>query len=345
MIAFIVVLATSLLLSLALTPVAARLGRRWGIVDVPDERRRHQGIIPRSGGIAIYFSFAIAILIIPLLPEAWMPPAPEGTDPNEITRLAGVFFGLTLLAIVGLVDDAKELSARAQFLFHLLAALIAIAFLIFIEVVNNPFTDRQVWIPWPLPVFITVFWITGMISTVNFLDGLDGLAAGVTAICSLILTIHMLREQQYSVALLPLALLGTTLGFLPFNFHPAKIFMGSGAHLLGYALATLSIIAGARVATILLVLGIPIVDVAWQAYSRWRGGKAIGGRDRGHLHYRLQDLGLSQRQIVAIYCLFSASFGAMALLLSHRIYKLGALLILGGVALALLFFTTRRASR
>ncbi len=345
MIAFIVVLATSLLLSLALTPLAARLGRRWGLVAVPDERRRHQGIIPRSGGLAIYVSCAIAMLIIPFLPPEWMPPTPEGPDPNETTRLAGVLIGMTVLAAVGVVDDRKELSARAQFAAHLLAALIAIAFLIFIEVVNNPFTDQQVWISWPLPILITVFWITGMISTVNFLDGLDGLAAGVTAICSLILTIHMVREQQYSVALLPLALFGAMAGFLPFNAHPARIFMGSGAHVVGYALGTLSIIAGARVATILLVMGIPIVDVAWQAYSRWRGGKAMGGADRGHLHYRLQDAGLSQRQIVAVYCLFSAAFGALALLLSHRIYKLGALVILGGAALALLFFTTRRAPR
>jgi UDP-GlcNAc:undecaprenyl-phosphate GlcNAc-1-phosphate transferase len=183
-----------------------------------------------------------------------------------------------------------------------------------------------------------------MISTVNFLDGLDGLAATITAITSAILTIHMIREHQYSVALLPLALLGSTLGFLPFNFHPARIFMGStGAYVLGYALGTLSIIAGARVATILLVMGIPIMDVAWQAYSRWRRKQSAGAGDRGHLHYRLLSLGLSQRQIVGLYSLFAAVFGILALLISYRIYKFFALLVLGLLSLVMFNAITRRS--
>lgn len=344
MLAFVVVFVASWALAFALTPLAIKLGLRWGIVAVPDERRRHQGIIPRSGSFSLYVSLVMALGLIMVLPPEWMPPTPEGPDPNEMTRLMGVMLGLTFLFFVGLVDDCKELAPRVQLAAHIIAALIAIAFLIFIEVVNNPFTaDQQWWIPWPLPLFITVFWIAGMVSTVNFLDGLDGLAAGVTAIVAAILVIHMIRERQYSVALLPLALLGATLGFLPFNMHPAKIFMGSGAHLLGFALGTLSIIAGARVATMLLVMFIPIADVAWQAYSRWRLGKQVGHGDRGHLHYRLLDLGLSQRQIVGLYYAVTAGLGALALLISHRIYKLVALILLGGVSLALLFFTARRS--
>jgi UDP-GlcNAc:undecaprenyl-phosphate/decaprenyl-phosphate GlcNAc-1-phosphate transferase len=344
MIAFVLVFAVSLLLSLALTPVIARLGRRWGLVAIPDETRHHQGVIPQSGGIAMYFAFVIAILLIPLMPRQWMPPTPEGPDPKEIIRLAGVFFGATFLVLAGVWDDRKKLPAWTQFVLHLVAALIAMVFLIFIEVLNNPFTNAQIWILWPFPIFITLFWIMGMISTVNFLDGLDGLAASVTAITSAILTIHMISEHQYSVALLPLALLGSTLGFLPFNFHPAKVFMGStGAYVLGYALGTLSIIAGARVATILLVMGIPIMDVAWQIYSRWRKKRAVGARDRGHLHYRLLSLGLSQRQIVGLYSLFSAVFGIMALLISYRVYKFFALLILGVLSLIMFSAITRRS--
>ena len=344
MVAFVLVFAVSLILSLTLTPLAIRVGRRWGLVAIPDERRHHVGIIPQSGSLSLYLAFALTLLLIVSLPMGWMPPMPEGPDPNESTRLFGVLAGLTFLFVVGLIDDKKDLSSRIQLLAHVAAAGIAMAFLIFIEVVNNPFTDQQLWIPWPLPVLITVFWIAGMISTVNFMDGLDGLAAGVTAIVALVLTIHMIREQQYSVALLPLALLGSTLGFLPFNVHPARIFMGSGAHLLGYALGTLSIIAGARVATMLLVLLIPIMDVAWQAYTRWRAGKQVGEGGRGHLHYRLLDLGLSQRQIVALYYLVTAILGGLALFISHRLYKLFALLILGGFGLVLLIFTTRRRS-
>ena len=343
MIAFVVVFAISFALSLLATPMAERLGRRWGIVAVPDETRHHRGIVPRSGGLAIYVSLAVALLVVALMPRAWMPPTPEGPDPNEMRRLAGVLVGLTFLVVVGLIDDIKELAARTELLLHVAAAVIAMAFLIFIEVVNNPFTNQQVWIPWPIPFFITVFWIAGMISTVNFLDGLDGLAVGVTALVSVVLTIHMIREQQYSVALLPLALLGTTLGFLPYNLFPAKIIMGSGAYLLGYALGTLSIIAGARVATILLVMGIPIMDVAWQAYCRWRAGRNVGQRDRGHLHYRLLRLGLSQRQIVGLYYLLTALSGTAALLLSSRLYKLLALVILGLFGLWALLFTTKRS--
>ena len=343
MTAFVIVFAISFVLSLITTPIAAKLGRRWGIVAVPDERRRHVGSVPHSGGIALYLSFAVALLAVAVMPAEWMPPTPEGPDPNEITRLAGVFFGLTFLFIVGLVDDLKELPARTQFVFHVIASLIAMAFLIFIELVNNPFTDTQFWIPWPLPFFITVFWIAGMISTVNVLDGLDGLAAGVTAIVSVVLLIHMIREQQYSVALLPLGLLGATLGFLPFNLHPARVFMGGGAHLLGYAIGTLSIIAGARVATILLVMGIPIMDLAWQAYTRWRAGRNIGRGDRGHLHYRLLDLGLSQRQIVGLYYLVTAGAGSVALLLSSRLFKFLALLALGVFGIWVLVSTRKRS--
>ena len=149
---------------------------------------------------------------------------------------------------------------------------------------------------------LTIFWFMGMINTVNWLDGLDGLAAGVAAIMSRVLAIHMIREGQYSVALLPVALLGATLGFLPFNFNPAQVFMGSsGSYFLGWALAALGIMAGAKVATVLLVMGLPILDVAWLIYNRWRRGGKPGFKGRDHLHHRLLDIGFTQRQIVLGY--------------------------------------------
>jgi UDP-GlcNAc:undecaprenyl-phosphate GlcNAc-1-phosphate transferase len=147
------------------------------------------------------------------------------------------------------------------------------------------------------------------------------------------------------VALFPLALAAACLGFLPFNFQPARVFMGSsGSMFLGFAIASLSILAPAKVATALLVLGIPIIDVAWLTVQRWRrGNPAQAGRD--HLHYRLLDVGLSPRQIVLLYYLFCATFGMLALLIEDRLFKLVALAIMGGLTLTLLWWLARTGSK
>ena len=152
----------------------------------------------------------------------------------------------------------------------------------------------------------------------------------------------MLREQQYSVALLPLALLGATLGFLPYNFHPAKVFLGSGSMVLGYAIAALGIAAGAKLALILLVLSIPIVDVAWLIISRWRAGRSAAEADRRHLHFRLLDVGFSQRQVVLLYYAYCILLGTAALLIDSRLLKLAALVGLGVLVLVLLAWLARR---
>ncbi|MCL5951548.1 MAG: undecaprenyl/decaprenyl-phosphate alpha-N-acetylglucosaminyl 1-phosphate transferase, partial [Chloroflexi bacterium] len=183
----------------------------------------------------------------------------------------------------------------------------------------------------------TLFWIVGMMNTVNWLDGVDGLAGGVVAIAGIVLIVHTFRYEQYSIALLPLALVGSVLGFLVFNFYPARIFMGSaGALVLGFVLGVLSIIGAARVAFALLVLGIPILDVAWLIVSRLRAGKSPFIADRSHLHHRLLDHGLSPRAIVLLYYGFSAVSGLLALTLPLGLYKLIALVIIGLGALLLL---------
>ena len=340
---FAVVFVTACGLALVVTPLAGRLGLRYGIVDRPGGRRRHRGIVSRLGGVALYLAFTAALLIsLPL--RSWLPPGPLGPDPKEMIRLTAVLLGSTFIFTVGLLDDKYELSPTLLYLGQTIAALIAIAGLVFIERVMNPFTNELTVFPCPLIIAFTLFWYVGMMNTVNFLDGLDGLAAGVAAITAAVLTMLMLRAGQYSVALLPLALLGATLGFLPYNFHPARVFMGScGSLFLGFALAALSLVAGARVATILLVLGVPILDVAWQIFSRLRRGRSIGRGDRGHLHFRLLDLGLSQRQIVGLYWGFSAAFGVLALTLSSRLYKLIAIIGLGVVALIVLPLVSRQA--
>ena len=334
---FVLVFAVAFVLALALTPLARRMGQRYGFVATPGGRRRHAGRKSRLGGLALFVAFVVAAVLAQFLPVARQ-------DPKELTRLVGLLLGGTFIFLVGIYDDKRELRPSPQIIAQLIAALIAIQFLIFIEYINNPLTNQQTApFPWPFVVAFTLFWLMGMMNTVNWLDGMDGLAAGVAAILSAVLAIHMYREGQHSVALLPLALLGATLGFLPYNFHPASVFMGSsGSFFLGFVVGALGIIAGAKMATVLLVMGIPILDVAWRIFDRLRQGRSPLIGDRGHLHFRLLDLGLSHRQIVLLYYLFCSSFGLLAMVISSRIYKFMALLVLGAMTLVLLLFVSRR---
>jgi UDP-GlcNAc:undecaprenyl-phosphate GlcNAc-1-phosphate transferase len=307
-------------------------------VDKPGPRRWHEGIIPRTGGIALAVAFLATILLAQRLPV-------PRQDPNELTRFLGIVLGVAFVFIFGLIDDRLEFSAAPQYVAQVVASLIAIAFMVFIERVMNPFTNQVLVFPFVLVVAFTLVWIMGMINTFNFLDGLDGLAAGVGAIISAVLAAHMWREGQFSVALLPLALLGATLGFLPFNFSPARVFMGSsGSWVLGYAVATLGIAAGAKLATVLLVLSIPIVDVAWLIISRLWARQSIGQADRRHLHFRLLDLGLSQRQVVLLYYAYCLILGVAALLIQSRMLKLISLVFLGGLTLLFLAWLARHPS-
>lgn len=337
--AYLLVFTVAALSALIVTPLTARLGYRWGMTVAPGGRRAHRGVISRAGGLGIFLPFLLALMVGLALQ---IPTA----DPNEPRRLLGLVIGSLWMFLVGLADDRWDLSPRLQLAAQLVAGFIAVATLIFIERVNNPLTNQVVVFPPPVVVLLTLFWIAGMVNTVNWLDGLDGLAAGVAAILCAVLTVHMDRVGQPSVALLPLALLGATLGFLPYNFHPARVFMGSnGAFFLGYALGCLGIIAGARVATVLLVMGIPIADAAWQIMDRVRQRRSPTQGDRGHLHFRLVDLGLPQPVIVLAYWAFCGVFGFLALSVSSRLYKLLALLALGGVVILVLALLARRSGR
>jgi UDP-GlcNAc:undecaprenyl-phosphate GlcNAc-1-phosphate transferase len=337
-VSFFTVFVIAFGLALVLTPLAGWVAKRYGLVAVPGPRRVHRGKVPRLGGVALYVAFTAAVIVAQFLPV-------PRQDPKELTRLLGVLLGSTFMFVVGLYDDRRELPPTPQLLAQLAVALMANGFLVFIERVNNPFTDQQVVFPLYFTVTFTVFWIMGMITTVNWLDGLDGLAAGVAAIASAVLAFHMYHEGQYSISLVPLALLGATLGFLPYNFHPARVFMGScGALFLGYAMGTVSIVAGGRVAMILLALGLPILDVAWQIVNRLRRGRSVSQADLGHLHYRLLDIGLSQRQIVLLYYLFCAFFGGLALVISSRLYKFYAIVGFGLLAMAALWWLAHQGT-
>jgi len=323
----------SFLMALAITPLAGWIGRRAGMLDAPGGRRQHRGLVPRTGGIALYLAFTGAALM-----AQWLP-VPR-FDPNEIIRLAGLLIGGAFLFIVGLADDRWGLAPRWQYLAHAAAAAIAILFLIFVEYFYNPLNDERVTFPLWLTVGFTLFWIMGMVNTVNWLDGLNGLAAGVTAIACAVLFINAafrLNPPQMSVALLPLALLGACLGFLPWNLS-ARVFMGSsGAWFLGFTLGCLAIIGGAKVAAVLLVMAVPIIDVAWLIVRRARRGVSVGTGGRDHLHFRLLDAGIPQWKIVAGYYAFCAAFGGLALITPSRFYKLVALIVLGILVLLVLW--------
>jgi UDP-GlcNAc:undecaprenyl-phosphate GlcNAc-1-phosphate transferase len=328
LIAYLVVFALSLLLSLVLTPLCIRLGVGTGIVARPGGRRQHVGLVPKLGGLVVLGAF-VGGALISLAVRPWLPPPPEGPDPNEMRRFAAILVGTIGIGLFGLLDDKYELRSTPQYIAQVVVSCVAIAGLVFIERVRSPFTGEIYVFPWPMVWGLTLLWLMGMMNTVNFLDGLDGLAAGVATIVSVVLVVHMLRVGHYGPALLPMALIGAMLGFLPFNFYPAKIFLGSGAITLGYLIGTLSLVAGARVATVTLVMGIPIVDVIWQIQNRWRHGRSMSDGDRGHLHFRLQDLGWSQPQIVLLYWAFCALFGILALVVSSGLFKLVAIAGLG----------------
>jgi len=340
---FLLVFLSAAVTAAVMTPVAQRLGDRLGWVDRPGGRRKHRGIISRLGGMAMCAGFTVGVLATLLLPQEWFPPR---LDPKEWFRLTGLLIGTTAAFVFGLLDDKFQFPTRPQYIAQFLLSLIAVIFIIFIERINDPLGSGQIVFPWPVIWGLTIFWFMGMINTVNWLDGLDGLAAGVSAILAAFLIIHMIREGQFSVALLPVALLGAVLGFLPFNFNPARIFMGSaGSYFLGWALAALAIIGGAKVATVLLVMSLPILDVAWLIYDRWRRGDRPGAGGRDHLHYRLLDIGFSQRQIVLGYYAFCATCGVLALGLGSRVFKLVALLVLAAAVLAVLAWVSRQPVR
>ncbi len=319
----IATLGIAFTLSLLLTWIAMRAGIRFGIADKPGGRRKHTRITSRLGVLPLFGAFTLTALA----GRAFGVPS---LDPNEPARFIAFIAGGCIVFALALLDDKFNLPPRWQFALQIAAAFIAIAGQIYIERFTNPLTRELVILPEALGpiagnfvvVTLTLFWFLGMMNTVNFLDGVDGLASTVALIAAGVVAIHMLREGQFSVALLPIALVGTLLGFLTFNFPPAKIFLGGGALYLGYALACAGIIGGAKIALLLLVMGLPIIDVLWQMIDRVRHGRSPTSSDRGHLHFRLADAGWPAIRIVALYATACILFGGAALLPISPLAKL-----------------------
>ncbi|HEU4327469.1 MAG TPA: MraY family glycosyltransferase [Roseiflexaceae bacterium] len=355
--ALVATFVVALALTALLMPPVMRLCERRGWVATPGGRRLHARPTPTIGGIAIYTGFVLTVgLTFALAPIEQL-----RRSPVELLRIGLVLLGATVIFAVMWLDDVVELRPLPKLVGQIVAALIAVGPFLWDQTLYTPDDQARGIIltafnfplvgkihlyhlsPW-IAIGATLFWIAGMNNTINFSDGMDGLAGGISLIAALALALHAVRLGQYTVALLPLALAGACAGFLLFNFPPARIFMGdSGAHLLAYVLATSAILGGAKLATVLLVLGVPILDVAWLIVSRLSGGHspAHGGRD--HLHHRLIDLGFSPRQILAFYYTLSASFGLLGVADTPQLVKLVALVLLGLIAGAVLIYAARRA--
>jgi UDP-GlcNAc:undecaprenyl-phosphate/decaprenyl-phosphate GlcNAc-1-phosphate transferase len=342
--AALAVVGLAALVAWGTTPLVARLARRAAAVDVPRlPKHVHGRPTPRWGGLALALGFfAASGLVYAVHAWGWTPPA---SDPDDWWRIQGVLIGAVVALAFGMWDDWRELSPLPQLAVQAVLSLVAISHVVWIEVFGNPLTASRsdlIFLPTWLTIPFTVFWIVGMMNTVNFLDGLDGLAAGVALIAAVLFAWHAYSLGQTTVALFSLALAGSCLGFLPWNFFPARIFMGTaGSALLGYCLATLAILAPAKVATALLVLSLPILDVAWLVVNRMRQGRSPLSGSRDHLHHRLYDLGLSQRRVVLLYYAFATVGGGLALLLPARVYKLYALLALTAIVLSVLWMVSR----
>jgi UDP-GlcNAc:undecaprenyl-phosphate/decaprenyl-phosphate GlcNAc-1-phosphate transferase len=317
--AYIIVFCLALGTSLAIMPVARYLSFRFDITSDPGGRRQEALPMPKLGGLAIFGGFIITIILAQHLPVPRF-------DSYEIIRLIGLIIGSTLIFLLGVVDDLMDLNYFQTFLGQIITAGIAISFQIFIEFFNNPFTGQQT-DPWApiVTITLTMFWLVLMMNTVNLLDGSDGLAVGVVVIAGLILFLNSafrLEPPQTSVSLLPLALSGASLGFLVYNFYPAKMYMGGSAWFLGYVLGALSIIGGAKMATILLVMGLPLMDLGWQVVNRLRHGRNPFQGDRGHLHFRLLDTGrYTPGQVALGYYGICSIFGFLTLATTSQLFK------------------------
>jgi UDP-GlcNAc:undecaprenyl-phosphate/decaprenyl-phosphate GlcNAc-1-phosphate transferase len=341
-------LAAATVVSFVLTPLAIRLAPRLGAIDLPDTdpatgRRVHRRPIPRTGGLAVAASF-VGVGALGLVANQVFDVTLPGR-PVSRTEVAALFAGVGVGAIIGYLDDRFELRARWQFIAQFVLAGIALLGGIAITRLPNPLGDAGIVLTDVAAVAATTLWIVGMLNSVNFVDGLDGLLGGIALIAVTTMGVFSLVAApiQPVVAMLCALLAGSLLGFLPYNFHPARTFIGTaGVFAVGYALAVLSVLGTAKVAVALLVLGVPIIDTFWIIIRRVSAGRSPFSADRGHFHHRLLDLGLSHRQVVLLIYAICVVLAVLSLVLSGR-GQISVFLIVvlgGGVALYLL---TRRA--
>lgn len=314
---------SSFVLSILLTPFVKKLAIRWGVVDKPEARKVHTSLMPRMGGLAIYLSFLITYIILLEL------------HLFEPVRFINAFMlGSLVIVLTGILDDKYQLSPKVKFIGQIIAALIIVFYGEKVHTLNIPLFDESLNLGW-LGIPITILWIVGVTNAINLIDGLDGLAAGVSMIAASTLFVVSLLMGNFIVATILIALIGSIFGFLFFNFHPAKIFMGdTGSLFLGFSLATLSLLEFKQVTIItfvlpVLILGVPIVDTLFAMLRRYINHVPITMPDKNHLHHRLLKKGFSHRSSVLIIYGISAVFGLLAILTINLPIWGSCLVILG----------------
>ena len=308
--------AAAALISFVLTPLVRRIALGLNAVDEPGMRRVNTVPVPRGGGVAVAIAFIAVGIVLSNLNSSSLQPTPDVA--NDPRRIVALLLGGALATVFGVLDDYFDLRARWQFVGQLGLAAIAIGFGIVVVRLNNP-VGQDFFLAQPFAVGFTVLWVVGMINSLNFIDGLDGLSSGVAIIAALTLGTISLSAgiAQPFIAALCFALAGALVGFLRWNFQPASVFIGtSGVMFVGYTLAILSILGTAKVAIALLVLGVPIIDAFWIIVRRLVQGRSPFSPDRGHLHHRLLDVGLSHRQTVVLIYAVCIVLGFLSLFLS-----------------------------
>ena len=326
-------------ISFVLTPLVRRAAIQVDAIDHPDDRRVNVVPIPRGGGIAVATAFIAVGVIFSLANEQLgFLPIPFAVDPPSLVAL---LLGGALAAAIGVLDDSFDLRARWQFAGQLVLAMLAIGLGVTVDFIANPLGAGLIRFDGPFAIGFTVLWIAGMINSINFIDGLDGLSSGVALIAALTLGTISLTTQvsQPFIAVLCFGLAGALLGFLRWNFHPASVFVGtSGVMFIGYTLAVLAILGTAKVAVALLVLGVPIIDAFWIIVRRLAQGRSPFTPDRGHLHHRLLDVGLSHRATVLFIYAICVVLAALSLLLSgaNQVVAFAAVFVTIGVMLLVL---------
>jgi UDP-N-acetylmuramyl pentapeptide phosphotransferase/UDP-N-acetylglucosamine-1-phosphate transferase len=338
-------LLCSLLLSVLLCGLVDRLARRQGWLDMPSPRRVHKTPLPRLGGVGMALAFLPLAAII----------GERALPPNFLPEMRWGLLGALLITAFMVLDDLRDLSPLAKLIAQFAAAAIPVAAGLRIDHVstplNNPFSPNPLASPIALPplvaIVVTLLWFAGMMNAVNALDGIDGLAGGVVAIAAAALALHtaLYMQVELGVAFLMALLAAVCIGFLWWNWPPARLIMGdSGSNFLGYTLAMLSILGAARLATALLVLGIPILDFAYVIWMRRRTGHGAMHFDLGHLHHRLLKAGLTTPAILGLLYSLTALAGVAALFL-EKTQKLFGFAVLIVLAFLVIVSLPRRLTR
>ncbi len=317
---YLLALATSFVTAFAATPQIRKLALKVGVLDAIGERRMHTEPKPRIGGIAVYLGLAFSLFVT----IGFALKTTLFYRANDTQDFFGLLFGSTLIMLVGVWDDVMGMRPRNKFVAQIVVAIVSMVYGFHIpgfEIPGERYVNLPFWIDYP----VTLVWYLGMMNAINFLDGLDGLLAGVTAISGVFLFAIASGHGQVGAALVLCGLIGGATGFLPYNFSPAKIFLGdTGSLFIGYVFATVSIMITAKIAVTvsllvpLIALALPVVDTAVAILRRFRAGKAITEADRGHFHHILVfRFGLNVKQAVLLIYGVCFLLGAAAYWLSR----------------------------